>query len=214
MKNRFNKIFALVLITLLLAGCHKMQATTKIEPDGSGELQVGIGFSAEERANLEKQNGNSQDFCNSSQANPNVTVTEEQRDEETWCITTTQFKDLEELRNLYGQRTGIRINRLEISDGTFYYDVDIDTLSEASSFSTLSDIRWSVVLPAAPISHNADQVDGNTLTWIPTPKSGIINLQAEGEVPRRVNFPSCSATFFGLLAGLLYFHQNQRRLSS
>jgi hypothetical protein len=201
-----------VSVALLLAGCHKIQATTQINPDGSGALQVEIGFSAEERANLEKQNANSQDFCNTAQTSPNVKVTEEQRDDETWCITTTHFKNLDELRKLYGQRTGFSINRLEISNGKFYYDVDIDTLSESSSFSKLTDIQWSVVLPGEPISHNADQTDGNTLTWLPAPKSGIIHLQAESEVPRWFNLPFCSAAFIGLCVGLMYWRHHGRSL--
>jgi hypothetical protein len=201
------------MAALLLAGCHKMQARTEIGRDGSGALQVGIGFSAEERANMEKQSGNSQDFCNTSQANPNVKVTEEQRGEETWCITTTQFKTLDELRGLYQEWEGIQINRLEISDGKFYYDVNIDTLSESSSFSALTEITWAVVLPGTPISHNADQVDENTLTWMPTPKSGVINMHAESEVPRGSGFPPCGTVFIGLFVGLIYLTRYGRTLS-
>ena len=212
MNSRLIRILIIVSVALLLAGCHKLEATTQVNPNGSGELQVEIGFSAEERANMEKQNANSQDFCNKAQAAPNVKVTEEQRGEETWCITTTQFKNLDELRKLYGQRTGSSINRLEFSNGNFYYDMDIDTLSESSSFSNLTDIRWSVELPGAPISHNADQTDGNTLTWLPTPKSGIVHLQAESEVPRRFNFPFCSSAFIGLCVGLMYWRPRGRNL--
>ena len=193
----------------LLAGCHKLEATTSIKPNGSGELQTGVGFSAEERANLEKQYNNSQDFCNTAQTPENVTVTEEQRGDETWCVTTTQFKNLDELRALYQQREGITINRLEISDGKFYYDVDIDTLSEGSSFAALTDIKWSVVLPGEPISHNADEVNGNTLIWKPTPKSGVINLKAESEAPRGFNFPSCGTALIGFGTAFVYLRKKR-----
>lgn len=209
MKSRSLKIVVLVVGVLLLAGCHKLEATTKIESNGSGELQMGVGFSAEERANMEKQNSNPQDFCNVSQTPPNVTVTEEQRGEETWCITTMRFKDLEQLRSLYGQRKGITINRLEISNGKFYYDVDVDTLSETSNFSAFTSLTWSVVLPGAPIEHNADHMEENTLTWTPTPQSGVINMHAESEVPRvEINFPSCGATLIGL--GMVFIHLCRR----
>lgn len=184
MKYRSFQILLLIFGILLLAGCHKLEATTRVEPDGSGELRMGGGFSPEERANMEKQGSNPQDFCNVAQAPPNVTVIEEQRGEEIWCINVTQFDDLEELRSLYEQRRGITINRLEISDGKLYYDVDLDTSSEESNFSALTEITWSVVVPGALIDHNADQVDGNTLTWRPAPKSGIIRLRAQSEVPR------------------------------
>ncbi len=162
---------------------------------------------------MEKQSSNSQDFCNTSQKTKNVKVMEEQRGDETWCITTTQFKDLEELRRLYAEWEGIKINRLEVRDGKFYYNMDLDTLSEDSSFSALTDIIWTVVLPGTPISYNADKVDGNTLTWIPTPKSGTVNLQAESEVPRGFNFPSCNSAFTLLFVGLMYLHRYRKSLS-
>lgn len=202
-----SKILVLFLGTLFLAGCHKLDVTTRIEANGSGELRTGVGFSAEERANVEKQYNNSQDFCNTDQTPPNVSVTEEQRGDETWCVTTTRFKNLDELRTLYEQQKGITINRLEISDGKFYYDVDIDTLSESSSFSTLTEITWSIVLPDAPISYNADEVNGNTLTWTPTTKDGIVNLRAESEVPHGFNFPPCGTAFIGIGAGISYFRR-------
>jgi len=210
MKIRSFHILLSLFGILLLAGCHKLEATTKIEPNGSGELQMGVGFSAEERTNLEKQNNNAQDFCNTSQTPPNVTVVEEQRGEETWCITTTQFMNLEELHRLYKQREGIKINRLEISDGKFTYDVDVDTLSENSNFSALTSITWSVILLGAPIEHNADQADANILTWNPTPQSGIINLRAESKVPQSgFKFPPCSAALLGVGAMLLHFRRRK-----
>lgn len=199
MKSHSRRLVVLVIGALVLVGCHKLEARTKIEPNGSGELRMGVGFSAEERANMEKQNSNPQDFCNTSQTPANMTVTEEQRGDETWCITTSQFKDLEELRGLYQQRKGITINRLEISDGKFYYDIDLDTLSEDSSFSALTEITWSVTLPGTPIEHNASHVSENTLTWTPTPKSGIVRMSAESEVPRKsLNFPPCGAALIAL----------------
>ncbi len=211
MKIRLSGKFLLVLSLLVLAGCHKLEVTTQIESNGSGTLQSGVGFSAEERANVEKQYNNAQDFCNTAEAPEIVTVTEEQRGDETWCITMIRFRNLEDLRGLYEQREGITINRLEISDGKFYYDVDIDTLSEGSSFAALTEITWSVVLPGTPLSHNADEVNGNTLTWKPTPKSGIVNLRAESEAPRGFNFPPCSGAFIGLGAGLIYFRRRGKK---
>ena len=204
MKIRSVKILVLVIGAVLLAGCHKLEATTVVEPDGSGELKMGVGFSAEERENLEKQNNTSQDFCNTSQSAENITVVEEQRGEETWCITTTAFKDLEELRSLYEQRKGIQINRLEIVDGTFYFDIDIDTVSETSDFAVPTEITWAVVLPGMPIEHNADEVLETTLSWTVDPESENVNLRAEGEVPRTgYSFPACGATLI-LLVSVLF----------
>ncbi|MCI0555983.1 MAG: hypothetical protein L0287_33995, partial [Anaerolineae bacterium] len=58
--------------------------------------------------------------------------------------------------------------------------------------------------------HNADQVNGNTLTWAPTPKSGLINLHAESEAPRGLNFPPCGAAFLGIVTLFFQFkHENK-----
>ena len=194
---------------LLLAGCHKMEATTTVQPNGSGEFRMEIGFSAEERANMEKQNNNPEDFCNFSNPPENVTVIEEQRGDETWCVNITSFEDLDELRGLYQQRKGITINRLEITDDTFYYDIDVDMSSEDSGFSVLTEMTWSVVLPGAPISHNADHVDGNTLTWRPAPKSGFVNLTAQSSVPDTSTFPPCSTALLVIGAVFLLFRSRK-----
>jgi len=215
MKIRLLKIYVLVLSVFLLAGCHKLEVTTRIEPDGSGELQMGAGFSAEELANLEKQNPNQKDFCNTTQAPPNTTIIEEQRGDETWCTNITQFDDLEELRSLYEQRSGIKINRLEISDGKLYYDVDLDMSSEESNFSALTEITWTVVLPGTPLTDNADEANENTLMWKPAPKSGTVNLQAESDVPRtRFVFPPCGAALIGLGVLFLPFRRRKQNFGS
>lgn len=213
MKSRSIKMLVWVSCALLLAGCHKLEAITKVEPNGSGELRMGVGFSAEERENMEKQGSNPQDFCNASKTAPKVTVTEEKRGDETWCITTTQFKNLEELRSLYEQRKGVRVNRLEIVDGKFYFDVDIDTLSKTSDFSAFKDITWIVVLPGAPIEHNTDQVDANTLTWTVPPQVGNTNLYAESEVPKTgLNLP-CGTGIIVLMSVLFPWLQRGRKLA-
>ena len=211
MKNRLIQIVVLIS-SIFLIGCHKLGATTRIDSAGSGELRTEVGFSADERENLEKENNNSEDFCNTSETPPNIIVTEEQRGDETWCITTTPFDSLDELRGLYQQRIGLIINQLEIADGVLYYDIDIDTQSEDSSFSALTEIRWSVILPDVPINHNADEVDGNTLTWMPVSKSGVVNLHAESKTPQDGSgFQICGIPFTGL--GLVFVLLQRRRNS-
>jgi hypothetical protein len=165
------------LLALLLSGC-KFEAATRIQGNGSGMLRTEVGFSAEERRNLEEQNPGD-DFCNTSGAAAGTRVTEEQRDGETWCVTEARFADLDELARFYAQRPGVQVNRLEIRDGRLYYDVDIDTSSDTSSFAGFESIVWTVSLPGQPARHNADQADGATLTWQVAPRSGVVNLHAE-----------------------------------
>lgn len=178
MKIRTLRFGLLTVGVLLVAGC-KFHATTAVNPDGAGELRTEVGFTAEERQNMESQPGNtgSQNFC--QPPSPDATTTEEQRGDETWCLTTQKFGNPDELRRLYETRKGIKINRLEIASGKFYYDIEVDTSSTTSDFTNFSEITWVVVMPDALTDHNAMQIEGNTLTWNLTPKSGPAHLRAE-----------------------------------
>jgi len=170
---------------LLLAAC-QFQAHTTVQPDGAGELRTEVGFTAEERQNLIQQGtSNAGDFCNSAQqSSRNVTVTEAQRGAMTWCVTATRFRDLDELRGLYAEQKGVTVNRLAVTDNKFEYEVALDTSSADSSLANFTAITWTVTLPGAPLSHNAAQVSGNTLTWAVTPRSGVVNLRAESAVEK------------------------------
>ncbi len=186
----------LLLSALLLSSC-KFQAVTSIGPGGSGELRTEVGFSAEERANLESQSEAepSDDFCNTSDAAQGTTVTEEQRAGETWCVTTRRFGNVDELRQLYQEKQGgVTVNRLEIADGRLHYDIDVATSSD--DFANFESITWTLVLPSAPISHNATQADGNTLIWTLTPNSGTVNLRAESEASQPLGM---QAVILGIL---------------
>src|SRR5262245_12186371 len=137
MKSNLRQIVFWVVGLLLLSACHQLQVTTRFQPDGSGELRTEVGFTAEERQNLEAQSQNPDPakYCNQNQSSPKAVVTEEQRGDETWCVTTQSFANLEELRRLYETRRGLRVNRLEISQGKLVYDIDVDTSSDTSDFS-------------------------------------------------------------------------------
>ena len=86
------------------------------------------------------------------------------------------------MQKLYEQKKGLTINRLEIVDNKFYYDIDLDTSFKTSDFSTFNAIPWTVTLPGTPSYYNTDQVKGNTVTWNPEPRSGKVNLRAESAV--------------------------------
>lgn len=201
MKTRIYIPVAATVLALLLAGC-KFQALTRLEPDGSGALRTEVGFRAEERQNLENQSGSeaSEDFCNTAGAPAGAVVTEEQRGDETWCVTVTTFDDLDGLRRLYQQNTGLHINRLEIADGMFYYDVDIDTSSDDSNFSVFESITWTVSLPGAPLDHNARRAEGNSLTWELSPRTGTINLRAASRAEQAGSVLPGIAAALGLAA--------------
>lgn len=213
MNPRLRLCVTVCLTALCLAGC-KFQAETRIGGDGAGELRTEVGFSAQERENLENQNESSasDDFCNTSGAAAGTTVTEEQRGDETWCVTTARFGDLAELRQLYEQKPGLHINRLEISDGTLFYDIDMDTSSEESNFSGFETITWTVVLPGQPVSHNGQQVDGNAVAWIVPPHSGTVNLRAESPAAAPLGIAAVVLGILALLALIVVIGISLRKL--
>ena len=198
-------LLLLVTTAVLLSAC-KLNTVTTINADGSGEWRTEAGFSAEERQNLESQSNapSTQDFCNSRTTLDGVTTTQEMRGDETWCISTSRFNSLDDLRATLEERNGLTINRLEIDGDRFVYDIDIDTISEGSEYSTLTDLNWTIKLPGDSISHNADVADGRTLIWTPEPRSGVINIHAESAVDKAaVNVPSLLLGAGLALIGLL-----------
>ena len=213
MNPRMRLVVILCLAAVSLTGC-KFQSVTRIEGGGAGELRTEVGFSAQERENLENQNEGSasDDFCNTTGAPAGTTVTEEQRGEETWCVTTARFGDLAELRQFYEQKPGLQVNRLEITDGTLFYDIDIDTSSESSNFSGFETITWTVVMPGAPASHNGQQVDGNTVTWTVPPHSGTVNLRAESPAAAPLGIAALVLGILALLALIVVIGISLRRL--
>jgi len=192
----------LSLCALLLAACD-FQAITEIDSSGSGQLRTEVGFTPEERQRLEAQSGNAADFCATSRAPADVTVTEERRGDETWCITAIGFSDLDGLRELYGERNGVRVNRLEIAEGRLYYDLDLDTSSKESNFSTFSAITWTVVLPGTPVDHNAPQQIDNMLIWTLAPRTGIITLHAESRLDSPSSLEQAAPWLLGVLVLVL-----------
>jgi hypothetical protein len=106
---------------------------------------------------------------------------------------------------LYEQKKGLQINRLEITGGTFYYDVSLDTSSRDSSFSGFTATTWVLVLPDQPITQNADLVEGNTLTWHLAPLSGVHDMKAESSIAAPLGALIVAALVLLLIAAGAYF---------
>ncbi|SRR6266498_343932 len=207
---KLKNLMICILSSLILTAC-KFEGVTEVHGNGSGTLRSAVGFTAQERQDLEKRSNGNKDFCNTSQAPLGVTITEELRGDKTWCVTEVPFDNLKELSSLYEQKKGIRVNHLEISDGNFYYDIEIDTLSETSNFSGFAAITWTVILPGTPTNHNATHAEGNKLTWQIQTRSGTVNVQAESEVEKSSpNLPCGSALMISLL--LIPLARRDRRM--
>jgi hypothetical protein len=203
MKSRTFLFTSLTLISLLLAAC-KVNVGTTVDSTGAGELQTEIGFTAEELQSLtELSGGDAENICDTLQSEaeglpPDATFTQEERGDETYCITARPFADLDELRSLYDEMDGVTINELSLENGRLVYDVDVD-LSDADAAGLFAlSMEWRLTVPGSVGEHNADEVDGKTLIWTLTPGE-TINLRAESTA----GLFGLDSTTIWIVAGLL-----------
>jgi hypothetical protein len=188
MKRMLWLVLVMILAALLLSAC-KAQITTSVKKDGSGEVAIEMGFTADEVKTIQSMGGSS-DTCGfadqQGQLPPGATTRQEQRGDETWCVATESFTDLDALRTLYKDMSGVTINQLDLVDGKFVYDVTVD-LTGGDQTQTTFDISWILVMPGAAGNNNADSTSGSTLTWKLTPGESR-TLHAESDL---------NAGFFG-----------------
>lgn len=164
-KSRFWLVLVLSIAILLLSAC-KANFVTELKADGSGTFKQEMGFTPDEVSSMSL--GGESDFCSgvdtqTSELPPNTTVTKEQRGEETWCVFASPFGSLTELKTIYGSMD-IVINQLDISGSKVTYDITLDMSGDSGMMGPM-EIKWIVTMPGSVQSHNADEVDGRTLTW-------------------------------------------------
>jgi predicted small secreted protein len=185
MKRNFLLVSIVFMAALLLSAC-QAQVGTNIKKDGSGDVQTGIGFTADEVKTLVGMGASSNDLCSfadqqGGQLPPGATVKQEQRGDETWCVATVPFTDLSSLQSIYTDMQGITINQLDITAGKLVYDVTIDMSSGSDQVSSLVGVSWSLSVPGRVGNNNADSVKGSTLTWNLKP-GGSQTLHAESDL--------------------------------
>lgn len=171
--------FAPLALVVLLSAC-TTTVDTNVGKDGSGSVATSIGMTPAELQSLSSLSASGENFCDSIQASnglpPQVTIHQEQRGDETWCVATQPFKDLDGLRSVYGELGNVQINELTLNDGRLVYDVVVDMTDmttegiDPSLLNTVQlDFEWSLTVPGSVGQNNADQVNGQTLTWKLTP---------------------------------------------
>lgn len=191
MKTRW--ILPLVFFSLVFSAC-TVRVNTDINSDGSGEWRIEYGFTAEDKQQLlQEMDSSVEEFCQDEESLEGLpegaSYSLEERGDETWCIFTIPFSNLAELRQLYTQDSEgeFIVNRLEIVDGTLYYDLVLD-MGTSDGTGGVDDAGadyefiWALTLPGAPTTHNADQVDGRTLTWDLTTREQMVPIQAQSRV--------------------------------
>ncbi len=169
MKSRTVAWLLLAVGMLFVAGC-KVNSLTTIKPDGSGEFRTEMGLTADEVKQFGSlSSGGTDNICSaatqSGESLPKgTTFQQEQRGSETWCVAVIPFATLDELKQMYGQLSGVTVNQLESKDGQLLYDVSLDLAQEGTAPVPVQ-ATWQVTVPGPVVSNNADKADGSTLTW-------------------------------------------------
>lgn len=164
----------LAVLMMLLAAC-TIRTVTDVKADGSGAFTMEFGFTDAELTSME-QFGVSSDtgVCSMSESMgadvpADITFEEVKRGDTTWCTYTKSFKNLDEMKAYFAsEMEGMTVNRLEIKDGKFYYDItpgDTSSMSDTSGLPFTMDFSWIVKVPGTVGTNNATKVEGQTLTW-------------------------------------------------
>jgi hypothetical protein len=179
MRTKYMKWLFLILAgvgMLLLSAC-KANFITDIQADGSGSFTEEFGMTQDEMDSYEIT---ADDLCSSMTEGSDIpvgaSVNQETRGEETWCVIKIDFASLDDLNTLYNEME-VTVGDLRIVDGQAFYDVTID-LGGESSFTGFLESYWIVTMPGSISEHNADEKDGNTLTWSLTSGDPALNAHA------------------------------------
>ncbi len=162
--------YLIILASALTLGACTLQFDTTIADTGAGVLKWEYGLNKEEIKALADKGTSPDEFCNKIQsqgnAPPEAVIAKEQRGEEFYCVITTPFKNLAELRSAYAAIDGVTINTLELANNKLVYDIDVHISANDPQLGGLQPlIAWKLTPPGAVDSHNADKVEGDTLIW-------------------------------------------------
>lgn len=158
----WKPLAAVFLFTLLLDSCNVVggELNTAIGEDGSGDVQLGIGYL------LDEEKGETFE-CTPDEAAAGASSWVEQRGAETWCVIQVPFTSLSGLRDFYLTLfEGVsRIHCLALEDGALIYDVEIVPDEPFEESADGSAVYWRVTAPGEIESTNAARVEGPLAEW-------------------------------------------------
>jgi hypothetical protein len=177
-----------------------IQITTKVKSDGSGTFSADIFLSETFLDLMDFAGVSAKDMCNELEG---FNWTQEDREHGEACVAEESFADLKELENLLEDNfSGTSVERLEIEDDHFYYDLK-STTDFSSGFYSDSDFDieawWVLEVPGKVVSTNATKTDGRTLTWDLTKLDSGDHLRAESELGGILGLDPAVAAIVGIL---------------
>ena len=169
-------------LTLIFSACGIIggEIRTQIGSEESGRVELEIGFVVE--------NPDNKPNCQASEGLASGgSVRTEDRGDSVWCIYTVPFANLAQLEQFYGQIAGeaIQVDCLAMEADQLIYDVRL--ISEGGGSEESEPAPWRVTVPGSVGTNNADEVNGQTLTWYIGDFTGAkelqINLPQDGLCP-------------------------------
>ncbi len=161
-----------LLLALALSACN-LNFNTNVQANGSGNLRVEIGYTAEELEDWWDEPVSAMAFCEdiwyeeriAEDLPPGATLRVERRGAQIWCLVDVPFSNLRQLKDVYEDVLSMDVDRLEIVNETFYCDLtwDLEGLQDQSSYPIEAVFRLTT--PGAVSVTNADARAGRTLTW-------------------------------------------------
>jgi hypothetical protein len=161
------------IMALLVSACGVIggEIRTDVGTDEKGTFDLELGFAVEKPE--DKVN------CNAStDLPPGAIVTTEDRGDSIWCTISMPFSNLAQLEELYRGlfKEAMRIDCLTMDSDRLIYDVSLISQASGSDKGEAS-IPWRVTVPGEVGTNNADEVNGQTLTWYITAFTGTKRLQ-------------------------------------
>jgi hypothetical protein len=150
--------------------------TTTVQSDGSGDVEVEFIYS-KDLVDLMRSESNNLD-CHSVMSPTKLDFSDKSQGGNLDCVGTAAFNNLAELVDLTQNELGVSVNRIEIREKHFYYDVSMNMVWGSTGDLKMEEL-WILVLPGIPGDNNADTVSGRTLTWNLFTRSGSFHLTAE-----------------------------------
>jgi hypothetical protein len=172
MKTKFSLIVAFVIFAVLLTAC-SISITTKVNADGSGELGFAYKFTKDDLSQLGGMGMNADTICTDLQSQgdssmpSDFTFEQEKHGDETWCVGTKSFDNLDDLKSeISGE--GFTVKTMEINGDKFVFDATADMSGTDTGGMPLSlTINYDLTAPGKidKGASDADKYDGNTATW-------------------------------------------------
>jgi hypothetical protein len=175
MKTKFGLLCLFVIASMLLTAC-EIGITTKINSDGSGEMNAIFKFEKTEVEGLSAMGlGSADELCSSMTssdttgvASEDMEFVQEDHDGAIWCVASKAFASLDEITE---SDSGLSVTTAEIKDGKFTLEADFE-MGEDMDTSSLGMLEgytvsmyYDLVAPGKidkAKSTGWDEINGNT----------------------------------------------------